>query len=69
MKFTDIILDENDMEQIEAMVEEKSQFLGLDAHSRSTYRQQLINEFREGIWSNRDYLESDAGEAPKGANW
>ncbi len=69
MKFTDIVLDETDMAQIEAMVEEKSLLLDLDAHSRGIERQRLISEAKEGIWADRDYSPADEGEAPKGSNW
>lgn len=64
--FKDIKLDAEDLQEINDKVAARDD---LDAHSKGVWREMLVRDAREGIWSNRDYAESDAGEAPKGAQW
>jgi hypothetical protein len=67
MKFTDIKLTEEDMEEINAKIAARTD---LSAHNKGVLRQMLVREMKEGIWSNRDYVYGqDEGEAPKGAEW
>ena len=67
MRYEDIELTDEQREEINAIVAARDD---LDAHNKQTLRLVLIKEYKQGIWSNRDYVYGqDEGEAPKGANW
>lgn len=70
MKFSDIVLDEQDLEEIERRIdhEESVVYQGdMPARNKSILRQMLIKEMKEGIWANRDYVYGqDEGEPNKG---
>lgn len=55
-KFTDIVLDDKDMEKIEGDIGAYNKKIPLDPHSKSTLRQKLIREYKEGLWESRDYI-------------
>lgn len=75
MRFKDIVLDDDDSKFLNKKMEEYIRGYnaengnGPDWSERRTKRHMLIQEIREGIWSNRDWTPADAGEAPKGAEW
>lgn len=61
---------------IEQQVEEYNRKVydgDMPIEAKQTYRSMLRRELREdekwGEISNRDYLDADHGEAPKGAEW
>lgn len=72
MRFTDIRLDESELALIEQRIREYDEKVyggTMGAHQKSTLRAKLTREYKEGVWDNRDYLEADEGEPPKGAIW
>jgi hypothetical protein len=73
MRFTDIVLDESELAQIETEIETYNQKVyggTMEASSKRLLRQKLMQEYKEGVWANRDYVYGqDEGEPPKGAQW
>lgn len=66
-KFTDIVLDELELAQIEDLISkvEKAQYENsMPSHNKAILRDKLTKDFKEGIWSNRDVINGyDSGES------
>lgn len=72
-RFRDIVLNEEELAQIDAEVEARNKEVyegDMPAHNKSVLRRQLMQEYKQAIWANRDYTYGhDEGEPPKGAHW
>lgn len=66
-KFTDIVLDEEELTQVESDIEAYSQKVyggAMEAHSKSILRQKYIQEYKQGLWDNQDFKAGyDDGES------
>lgn len=67
MKFSDIKLDEQDAKFVQNLFNAKEDEYELlhgfkmSPSERYLARKNIVNDFKNGIWDNRDYSEADSG--------